>query len=290
MKPAPFTYHCPASLAEALAMLAGQPNARVLAGGQSLMAMLNLRLANPEHLIDIGRIAELSGICDDGDGIVIGAMTRQRDIERSLAVQSHLPLLTQAIAHVGHQQTRNWGTIGGSLCHLDPTAEIPAVALACDAELKVQSLRGTRVIAMRDFPLAMMTPALEPDEMLVSIRFPKWPKTHGAGFAEFARRHGDFSIAAAAVLLSLDATGRVERTAISVSGVAPTPLRLAAAEHALTGNAPTPALLAAAAADALKPLEVMDDPFYPSWYRKRVAGTVLTRALSTALETARELA
>jgi carbon-monoxide dehydrogenase medium subunit len=289
MKPAPFTYHCPDSLAEALELLAGQANARVLAGGQSLMAMLNLRLASPEHLIDIARIPELSGICEDDDAVFIGAMTRQRDIERSTLVARHIPLLTQAITHVGHQQTRNWGTIGGSLCHLDPTAEIPAVALTCDTTLTVQSVRGSRVIAMQDFPLAMMTPAIEADEMLVSVRFPKWPQAHGAGFSEFARRHGDFSIAAAAALISLDDSRRIARIALTVSGVAPTPLRLAAAEQLLTGTTASPALLQAAA-DAVKSLDVMDDPFYPAWYRKRIAGVVVSRALDTALSTAQELA
>jgi carbon-monoxide dehydrogenase medium subunit len=289
MKPAPFTYHCPPSLDQALGLLAAQPNARVLAGGQSLMAILNLRLASPDHLVDIGRIAELAGITDEDDAIVIGAMTRQRDIERSALIASELPLLTQAIAHVGHQQTRNWGTVGGSLCHLDPTAEIPAVALTLDAALTVQSLRGTRVIAMRDFAIGMMTPDVAADEVLVSIRFPKWPRAHGAGFAEFARRHGDFSIAAAAALVTLDASGCVSRAALTVSGVAPTPLRLSAVEQALTGRR-VAADVVQAAADALQIIDVMDDPFYPSWYRQRVAGVVIRRALEGALEHARRAA
>ena len=289
MKPSPFTYHRPDSVGQALELLAAQPNARILAGGQSLMAMLNLRLASPEHLIDIGRIPGLAGISEEPDAIVIGAMTRQRDIERSALIAQHLPLLTQAIAHVGHQQTRNWGTVGGSLCHLDPTAEIPAVAMACDATVTVQSRRGLRVIAMADFPLAMMTPNIEADEMLVAIRFPKWPAKHGACFAEFARRHGDFSIAAAAALVALDTAGNIARVSLTISGVAPTPLRLATAEQALAGKSPTPALLQGAAA-ALDAIDVMDDPFYPAWYRKRIATTVLGRALIGAVNAAKEKA
>ncbi len=289
MKPSPFTYHRPDSVGQALELLAAQPNARILAGGQSLMAMLNLRLASPEHLIDIGRIPALAGISEEPDAIIIGAMTRQRDIERSALIAQHLPLLTQAIAHVGHQQTRNWGTVGGSLCHLDPTAEIPAVAMACDATLTVQSRRGLRVIAMADFPLAMMTPNIEADEMLVAIRFPKWPAKHGAGFAEFARRHGDFSIAAAAALVALDTAGNIARISLTISGVAPTPLRLASAEQSLSGKSPTPALLQGAAA-ALDAIDVMDDPFYPAWYRKRIAATVLGRALIGAVNAAQEKA
>lgn len=289
MKPSPFTYHRPDSVDQALELLAAQPNARILAGGQSLMAMLNLRLASPEHLIDIGCIPGLAGISEEPDAIVIGAMTRQRDIERSALIAQHLPLLTQAIAHVGHQQTRNWGTVGGSLCHLDPTAEIPAVAMTCDATLTVQSRRGLRVIAMADFPLAMMTPNIEADEMLVAIRFPKWPAKHGAGFAEFARRHGDFSIAAAAALVALDTAGNIARVSLTISGVAPTPLRLASAEQSLSGKSPTPALLQGAAA-ALDAIDVMDDPFYPAWYRKRIATTVLGRALIGAVNAAQEKA
>ena len=171
MKPAPFRYHRPAVLAEALALLAAQPNARVLAGGQSLMPMLNLRLAAPDDLIDIGRIPELAGIREHDGAIEIGAMTRQREVEQSALVRQRLPLLSQAIALVGHQQTRNWGTVGGSLCHLDPSAEIPTVALAFDATLVVQSARGRREVAMRDFAQGLMSTALAADEMLVAVRF-----------------------------------------------------------------------------------------------------------------------
>lgn len=287
MKPAPFTYHRPASLAQALGLLAEQPNARILAGGQSLMALLNLRLANPDNLIDIGRIPDLAYIVEEDGAVVIGAMTRQREIERSALIRDRLPLLAQAIGHVGHQQTRNWGTIGGSLCHLDPTAEIPAVAMAYDATLTLQSVRGTRTMEMKHFPLGMMTPNIVADEMLISIRFPTWPKKHGAGFSEFARRHGDFAIAAAAALVALDRSGRIARASLTLSGVAVAPLRLTTAEHALNGSETGPAVMQTIA-DAVAAVEVMDDPFYPSWYRKRVAAVVIRRAFESAVFQAQE--
>jgi carbon-monoxide dehydrogenase medium subunit len=287
MKPAPFTYHRPASLDAALVLLAEQPNARILAGGQSLMAMLNLRLANPDHLIDVSRIPDLAVIREEDGAVVIGAMTRQRQIEKSALVRERLPLLAEAIAHVGHQQTRNWGTVGGSLCHLDPSAEIPAMAMAYDAVLTVQSVRGVRMIAMKDFALGMMMPDLGAGEMLTSIRFAAWPQAHGVGFSEFARRHGDFAIAAAAVLVALDQSGKITRASLTLAGVADVPLRLSAAEHALIGCAAGADALRIVT-DAIAPIDATDDPFVPSWYRKRIAAVVMRKAFETAIFQAEE--
>jgi carbon-monoxide dehydrogenase medium subunit len=287
MKPSPFTYHRPVCLSDALSLLAGRPNARVLAGGQSLMAMLNLRLGNPDDLIDIGRIPELAHIREEDGAVVIGAMTRQRHIEKSPVVRDRLPLLARAIEHVGHQQTRNWGTIGGSLCHLDPSAEIPAVAMAYDATLTVQSARGARRIDMKDFPLGLMTPNIEPDEMLTAIRFETWPRKHGAGFSEFARRHGDFAIAAGASLVCLDAAGRIARISLTLAGVNATPIRLTGTEQALIGHAPDAAAVQSVV-DAVASIEAMDDPFIPSWYRGRIAAVVIRRALEAAIFQAEE--
>jgi carbon-monoxide dehydrogenase medium subunit len=287
MKPSPFIYHRPTQLADALALLANRPNARVLAGGQSLMAMLNLRLASPDDLIDIGRIPELAHIHEEDGALAIGAMTRQRQLEKSPVVRARLPLLARAIDHVGHQQTRNWGTIGGSLCHLDPSAEIPAAAMAYDATLTVQSVRGVRRIAMRDFPLGMMTPDIEPGEMLTAIRFDTWPRRHGAGFSEFSRRHGDFAIAAGAALVCLDGAGNIARISLTLAGAAATPFRLRDAEQILLGRAPDAAAVQTAV-DAAVAVKAMDDPFISSWYRNRIGAVVIRRALESAISEAKE--
>ena len=287
MKPAPFRYHRPAALAEALALLAAQPNARVLAGGQSLMPMLNLRLAAPDDLIDIGRIPELAGIRELEGAIEIGAMTRQREVELSTLVRQRLPLLSQAIALVGHQQTRNWGTVGGSLCHLDPSAEIPTVALAFDATLVVQSARGRREVAMRDFAQGLMTTALTADEMLVAVRFAPWEAGHACAFVEHSRRHGDFAVASAAVMMARDGAGRIARLSLTLGGTAVTPVRLLEVESALRGCLPDAKALEAACA-AVASIDAIDDKFVPAWYRSRIATTMLRRAWDEAMAKAGE--
>ena len=287
MKPAPFRYHRPAALAEALALLAAQPNARVLAGGQSLMPMLNLRLAAPDDLIDIGRIPELAGIREHDGAIEIGAMTRQREVEQSTLVRQRLPLLSQAIALVGHQQTRNWGTVGGSLCHLDPSAEIPTVALAFDATLVVQSARGQREVAMRDFAQGLMTTALAADEMLVAVRFAPWQAGHASAFVEHSRRHGDFAVASAAVMMVRDGAGRIERLSLTLGGTAVTPVRLLEVESTLRGRLPDAEAIDVACA-AVGSIDAIDDKIVPAWYRTRIAATMLRRAWGEALSMAGE--
>jgi carbon-monoxide dehydrogenase medium subunit len=169
MRPSPFTYHAPRTLDEALDLLAALDNARVLAGGQSLMPMMNYRVVQPEHLIDLGRIAELGFIDDTPDGLQIGAMTTQRTIERSALVRQRCPLLIDALFHVGHQQTRNRGTIGGSICHLDPSAELPVTACALDAVMIAAGKTGRRKIPFADFPAGYLTSSLEPNEILIAI-------------------------------------------------------------------------------------------------------------------------
>ncbi|GAA4344273.1 xanthine dehydrogenase family protein subunit M [Pigmentiphaga soli] len=282
MKPAPFTYHRARSVDEALALLAGAGDARILAGGQSLVPMLNLRLAMPEHLIDISRIAELDHVEERGGRIAIGAATRQRTIEFSPLVAARLPLLAAAILHVGHRQTRNRGTLGGSLCHLDPSAELALMACVHDAQLVARSPRGERVLTMAAFALGTMTTALEPDEMLTEVRFSPWPAGHGFGFHEFARRHGDWAMASAAALVTLDGAGRIERAALALGGVADTPLRHATAEAMLIGQAPGDALLRRAAV-LPQDVVVLDDDATPAWYRRQLAETMARRALADAV-------
>lgn len=281
MKPPPFSYHAPASVGEAVSLLASLENARVLAGGQSLLPMLNMRFATPDHVVDINRIPELSGIELRGREIVIGAMTRQRDLEFSPVIREHLPLMHEALQFVGHRQTRNRGTIGGSLCHLDPAAELPCVAAACDAVVDVVSETGAREIPFAEFPLGYLTPSIEPGEMVRSIRFPLWPKNAGAAFVEFARRHGDFAIVSAAALILLGADGKVERVSLTLGGVGSGPMRMHDVEAALAGQAFTPDAIASAA-ETCGAVEIDDDPYTPAHYRKHLCRTLAARALETA--------
>jgi carbon-monoxide dehydrogenase medium subunit len=197
MKPAPFAYHRPTSLPEATVLLVRLGEAKVLAGGQSLVPMLNMRFLGPDHLIDISRIKELAFQKLTDDALHIGAMTRQAELLASPLVRRHCPLLAEALVHVGHQQTRSRGTIGGSLCHLDPAAEIPLVALALDAVLTVVGANGERQVPMSEWPVGYMMPELAPDEILTAIRMPKMQPDEGHAFIEFARRRGDFGRGAA---------------------------------------------------------------------------------------------
>jgi carbon-monoxide dehydrogenase medium subunit len=281
MKPAAFTYHCPSSVDEALRLLGSHDNARLLAGGQSLVPMLNFRLASPDHLIDLNRIPALRGIREEGDAVVFGAMTRQRDIEFSPVVAARLPLMAEAVLQLGHRQTRNRGTIGGSLCHLDPSAELPTICMAMDAALDVAGPAGTRTLSMGDFAQGMMTTALEAGDMLTAIRIRPWTGRVGHAFIEFARRHGDFAVASSAVLIELDAASVIRRASVTLGGVCPVPLRVTAAEAALVGAKAGPEAFAAAAA-ACEKVDALEDPTYPAWYRQHLAKTLTGRALALA--------
>jgi carbon-monoxide dehydrogenase medium subunit len=285
MKPCAFTYHAPKTLAEALQLYAGQENARLLAGGQSLVPMMNFRYVLPDVLIDINGVPEIEGIKLAGDRIEIGAVTRQRTLEYSDEIKSLCPLMADAIPHIGHRQTRNRGTIGGSLAHADPAAELPAVALALDATIEIRSARGTRTLPIAEFVQGFMMTALGPDEMLTRISLPIWPRGHGYAFQEFARRRGDFAIAAAATLLQLDRTGTVERAAIALAGVGSRPVRISAGEQVLVGKKPTPELLAEAASHATK-VEATTDIHASAEYRQHLGGVMTRRALTAALQRA----
>ena len=282
MKPAPFTYHNPKTIPEAVALLDKLDNARVLAGGQSLMAKLNMRYAMPDNIVDLNDVEGLAGIELRGNTLFVGAMTRQRDIEVSPVVKTHCPLLVEALANVGHRQTRNRGTIGGSLCQLDPSAELPTVAMAMDATISVQGRQGKRELAMADFPLTFMTPAIGPDEIVTGVLLPLWPKGHGHAFVEFARRHGDFAVVGVAALLVVDASGRISRASVTLCGVGAWPVRLAEAEKSLLGAAAGPDAFRAAAAHA-GAIDAMEDVHASKSYRQQLAATLAERALVTAL-------
>ena len=287
MKPAPFTYHDPATIAEAISLLGSHDNARVIAGGQSLMPMMNFRLVTPDHLIDLNGIAGLAGIERTGDAMTIGAMTRQRDLEFSPDIAAVFPILREALHHVGHRQNRNRGTIGGSLCHLDPSAELVNIVALHDGVVRIAAAGGTREAAFAAFATGAMTHTMAPGELLTAVTLTAWPRAHGYCFMETARRRGDFAIAAVGVLLTIDSTGAIGRAALAVSGLAGVPVRLSAAETTLSGQRPSPELFRAAAAEAAT-LEAMDDPYASADYRRHLARILTYRAIETAAARAGE--
>jgi len=281
MKPAPFDYHAPRQLKEAAELLASLPNAKILAGGQSLVPMLNFRYVMVDHLVDLGGVADLRGIAVADGRLRIGAMTRQRDLETSAEVAQYCPLLVEALRHVGHRQTRNRGTIGGSLAHADPAAELPAVCAACSALIHIASIRGMRQVVFQEFATGFMATALAPDEMIAAIDLPIWHQGHGYGFQEFARRRGDFALVGAAALLDIGAGNVVRRAALSLCGVAATPVRLDAAEATLVGQ-PLDAGLIRSAAAAAWLVEPIADIHAGAEYRRHLAQVLSTRALADA--------
>jgi carbon-monoxide dehydrogenase medium subunit len=285
VKPAPFEYHAPESLGDAAALLAELGDeAKVLAGGQSLVPMLALRLAVFEHLVDVGRVAELRGIERRNGSLWVGAATTQARVERDTEVASGVPLLDKATPLIGHFQIRNRGTLGGSIAHADPAAEYPAVALALDARMEVVSASGGRTIDARDFFTGTWTTSMAPDELLTGVSFPVWTGRCGFAVEEFARRHGDFAIAGAAVGVQLDDTDRVRRCAIGLIGLGSTPERAGAAEAAVTGRSVAEIDAAEAGRVATADLgSVPSDLHGSAAYRVRVGAAMVARALAGAI-------
>jgi carbon-monoxide dehydrogenase medium subunit len=284
MKPAPFDYHAPESLAEATALLSRLDNAKVLAGGQSLVPMMNFRYVMADHIVDLAKVAGLAGIAVADGKLRIGSMTRQRELEVSTEIEKHCPLMRAALGHVGHRQTRNRGTIGGSLAHADPAAELPAVCVAHDAVIEIAGPRGARPLPMRDFGQGFMATAVEPDEILVAIEMPIWPAGHGYGFHEFARRHGDFALAGAAALLEAG-DGIVRRVSLTLFGVTATPARMPAVESMLAGKRIDAAILRKAAAETAA-IEPIADIHAGADYRRHLAQVLTLRALTDAAKRA----
>ncbi|HEX2654536.1 MAG TPA: xanthine dehydrogenase family protein subunit M [Xanthobacteraceae bacterium] len=281
MKPAPFAYHRPNTINDLVALVASCENAKLIAGGQSLVPMLNMRYVIPDHVIDLNRIESLNFIRENNGAIEIGAMTRQCEIEHDQLIARRAPILQDALRHVGHLQTRSRGTIGGSLCHLDPAAELPGIAALYDATLHIAGPRGTREVNIADWSLGYMTPALEPDEVLTHITFPLWKEPHGHAFLEIARRLGDFAIVGVGCLLALDRNGAIARAAISLVGVSTAPVRLSDTEAALIGQKPTESTFKAAAEHA-RTIECLEDAQISASYRQRLAGVLVARALKLA--------
>jgi carbon-monoxide dehydrogenase medium subunit len=282
MKPPPFSYHDPRTVADVVKLLGSLENAKLLAGGQSLMPMLNMRFVLPDHIIDINKVDGLSYIREASGALEIGAMTRQRDLEFSDLVRDRCPLMHEAINQVGHRQTRNRGTLGGSLCHLDPSAELVSVATAVDATVTAAGPKGERKIPFAAFPVAFMTPAIELNEILVGASFPIWPKGHGYAFVEFARRHGDFAIVSAAVLLTTDSAGKVTRASVTLGGMGVAPVRAKEVESALVGTVPTPAMLKEIC-ESCRKFEATEDVHASVAYRQHLAAVLSRRALEKAL-------
>jgi aerobic carbon-monoxide dehydrogenase medium subunit len=281
MKPAPFDYHAPRQLKEAAELLASLPNAKILAGGQSLVAMMNFRYVIVDHLVDLAHVDDLRGIAVGDGRLRIGAMMRQRDLEFSPEVARHCPLMAEALRHVGHRQTRNRGTIGGSLAHADPAAELPAVCAAYDAVVHLASIRGVRAVPFGEFSAGFMATALEPDEMIAAIELPLWRLGHGYGFHEFARRHGDFALAGAVALLDVGADHIVRRAALALFGVSEQPVRVDAAEASLTGKTLDSTAIQTAAAAAWL-VEPISDIHASGDYRRHLAQVLSARALTDA--------
>ena len=289
MKAAPFEYHAPDSAADAANLLAELGDgAKVLAGGQSLIPMLALRLAVFEHLVDIGRIAELRGIERRGGALWIGAGTTQAAVEASVEVASEVPLLARATPLIGHFQIRNRGTLGGSIAHADPAAEYPAVALALDASMEVVSPKGRRTIEARDFFDGLWSTSMEPDELLVAVSFPIWSRRSGFAVEEFSRRHGDFAIAGAAIGIELDDADRIRRCAMGLIGLGSMPERAKTAEAELAGRPVTDVEPEEVGRLAMAGLESVPSDLHGSAeYRKRVGAAMVARAWTTATAEAR---
>jgi carbon-monoxide dehydrogenase medium subunit/6-hydroxypseudooxynicotine dehydrogenase subunit alpha len=283
LKPPQFAYHDPRSLDEALALMAEYgEEAKPLAGGQSLVPLLNFRLAHPEHLIDVNRIGALAGIRRSEGRLYIGAMTRQSALADSRLVAENWPLLTEALTFVAHAQIRNRGTVGGSVAHADPAAELPVAMNTLDARFRVRSTRGERTIAANDFFVTHLTTTLEPDELLVEIEVPPVPERTGHAFVEFARRHGDFALGGCAALVGVDRSGVCERAAIGLLAAAPTPVRAPEAEAMLVGARIDESLAAAVAKRAAAGVDPTGDIHGSAEYRKELIEVMVRRALIAA--------
>jgi carbon-monoxide dehydrogenase medium subunit len=287
MKPPVFDYRAARSVEEAVeALVAGGPEAKVLAGGQSLLPMMKLRLARPSTLIDINPIRELDYVRPAPDALAFGATARTHELSSAL-VRDRCPLMTVAADFIGYTAIRNRGTVCGSLAHGDPAAEMPLVALCLEAEMSAEGPRGRRTLAASDFFISYFTTALEADEILVEARFPAIPEGRGWAFLELSKRAGDFALVAVAVLLDLTPAGAVGTARIALGAVGDRPLRATLAERALTGQPATPASFQAAAAEAVRHLEPPSDLHASGTYRRRVAQVLVGRALAEAAGRAR---
>jgi CO/xanthine dehydrogenase FAD-binding subunit len=288
VKPAPFEYFDPTALPDALRLLDEHAEeGKVLAGGQSLLPLLYLRLASPRYLIDVNRVEGLAGIRVDSERLRIGALTRQRTVERDATVRERWPLVTEAIGQIGHRQIRNRGTFGGSVAHADPSGELPAVVAALDGTMRAASVDGEREIAADEFFLTYLTTALQPNELLVEVELPAQPARSGWAYSEISRRQGDFALVGLACLLALEPDGQhIADARLCFTGVGGTPLRARDAEDALRGELPSAALYGRAGELAQAAADPDGDIHGSAEYRRHLMGVVARRALALAHERA----
>jgi carbon-monoxide dehydrogenase medium subunit len=285
MKPASFRYLAPRSEDELLVLLGEHgADARLLAGGQSLVPMMNFRVVSPAVIVDINHIKTLSFIKHASGGIDVGALTRHAMLEDSDPVRAELPIVAEAMGYLAHRAVRNRGTIGGSLALAYPNAELPLLFVALGAELRLHSRTGERCLPVSEFITGPLDTVLADEEFVHSARLPVPPRSAGMAFVEVSRRHGDFALAAAAAVVDLDGAGRVRAVQAAVSGGQGFPIRVSNAEGALVGQQLKPALIEDAARAAIEALDVDDDPQFPLGYRKLLLTTVLQRALETAAQ------
>lgn len=282
MKPPLFDYASPETIADAVSALSSNPGAMVLAGGQSLVPAMNFRLASPSVLVDLQRIPGLDTISIDDGVIRVGAMVRHRDLELNDAVNAVHPLIREVMAHVAHVPIRNRGTVVGSLCHADAAAEMPLLLVLTDGAVKAVGPKGERIIAARDLFQFHMTTTREADEIVTEAHFPVPAKGAGLAFDEFARRHGDYAIAAIGALVEKNADGTVSRAALAACGIGDRPTRLAASEAALTGTRLADADLEAAVTAARDEITAPDDMHATNAYRKHLTGALIKRVVAAA--------
>jgi carbon-monoxide dehydrogenase medium subunit len=287
MKLPPFEYACPTTTNEAVALLASHDGeAKPLAGGQSLVPMLAFRVASPSLLVDLRKLAELRQIKIADDGVTLGAMVRWRDILDDARLRKAHPLLVAAVEHVAHYQIRNRGTVGGSIAHADPAAEMPGIVVTCEAQIAVVGKAGARVIDAANFFQGPLMTALKPDEIITEIRLPAWPAKRRFGFQEFARRRGDFALAAAMLFYDEDGgkagNAQAFNTHVGAIGVADRPLRLTAVEQVLNGNKIDETIIAKAEAAASASVDPDNDIHASGAYRKALVGVMVERALKSA--------
>jgi carbon-monoxide dehydrogenase medium subunit len=282
MKFPPFEYAAPATLAEAVSLLAANRGAKALAGGQSLLPTMAFRLATPSLLVDLRKLKGLEKISVGGDGVRLGARVRWRDILDSRALKTAQPLLVAAIEHVAHYQIRNRGTVGGSLAHADPAAEMPGIAVTCDAQIRVQGPKGERVLPAGRFFTGALSTTLADDELIVELRLPAWPAQRRWAFEELSPRRGDFALAGIAAFYDVDAGGKAMNAHIGVIGACMFPHRIAQAEKMLNGRVIDEETIRSAARAAEEALDPPSDLHAPAAYRRALAGTLLERALERA--------
>src|SRR5580692_10979127 len=282
MKLPPFEYACPTTVSEAVALLASHDGeAKALAGGQSLVPMMAFRVVQPSLVVDLRTLAELRDIKITAEGVTLGSMVRWRQILDDERLRTAHPLLVAAVEHVAHYQIRNRGTVGGSIAHADPAAEMPGIVVTCEAQISVIGKSGSRIIDAANFFEGPLMTALKSDEIITEIRLPAWPAKRRFGFQEFARRRGDFAMAAAMLFYDEDA-GKVRNAHVGAIGVADMPLRLTAVEQVLDGNRIDEAIIAKAEAAASASVDPHDDIHASGAYRKALVGVMVERALKSA--------